>query len=222
MKKVLALIAFCLVLAVAAAVVGWSMKTQIAAHFIGKQLHVPAEVGSFDLSSTRASLRELWIGNPPGSRTKTSFTARDVTIDSTWGQLRGDPLVIDEIDLDTIFVGVEFYNRDGKDNNWSRMLSKEAKESKGSQRGYLIKTLVLSNLTVQVTQADGSTKRYPTIAHMEFHNISSETGLPLDQIEKAIFQLVLKELFQKLDLNQVLDTINAIKGGAPIRLPKLF
>lgn len=217
MKKIVALV---LLLCIAALFFAWTMTTQIVAHMIGKQLHVSASIESFNFSSTRASIQGLQIGTPPKSRTKTSFAAQNVTVDSTFSQITGNPLIIDEIDLNTIFVGVEFYDGSGKDNNWSRMLAQE--ETKHSQKGYLIRTLILTNLTVQVTKADGSTKRYPTIARMEFHNISSETGLPLDQIEKAIFQLVLKELFQKLDLNQILDTINAIKGGAPLKIPKLF
>lgn len=221
MKKLLLAFCFLAALCIAAGIVAWGFKTQIVAHFIGKQFHVSASVGSLDLTKTRANLDKVWIGTPRGSRTNTSFATRSLTIDSTWDQMVADPLVIDLIELDSIFVGIEFYNRDGTDNNWSRMMATPHKEKK-KQRGYLIRTLVLTNLTVQVTQADGSTKQYPTIPRMEFRNISDETGLPLDQIEKAIFQLVLKELFQKLNLNQIIDTINAIKGGAPIRIPKLF
>lgn len=220
MKKIFALLIFLVVVCVAGAILAWGMSAQIVSHFIGKQLEVSASIQSFNFSSKRVAINGLWIGNPPKSRTNTSFTAQTLTIDSTYSQVLGDPLIIDEIDLENIFVGVEFFDAGGKDNNWSRML-KETKEEK-SKKGYLIRTLILTNLTVQVTKPDGSVKRYPTIPRMEFHNISSETGLPLSQIEKAIFQLVLKDLFQKLDLNQILDTINAIKGGSPVKIPKLF
>ena len=71
-----------------------------------------------------------------------------------------------------------------------------------------------------MTKADGSFKRYPTIPRMEFHNISSETGFPISEIEKAIFDLVMKDLFRKLQLDQLLRTIDPLKnlpGGSNIK-----
>ena len=108
-----------------------------------------------------------------------------------------------------IFIEIEFYNASGEDNNWARILSRNDKEEKIS-RDYMIHTLILKNLTVEVTQSNGKVKRYPTIQEMEFHNISSATGFPIDEIEKAIFDLMIKEVFKKLLLDQLLKTINPI------------
>jgi hypothetical protein len=220
MRKLLGIAGLVIALCIAGIIVAWGAKAQIVSHYIGKQLGVSASIQQLDLSSTRAWIDRLWIGTPAGSRMQTSFAAQQMAVESKISQVLGDPLVIDTIALDNIFVGVELYSTDNKDNNWARMLGKPSKEQKG--RKYLIRTLVLTNLTVQVMKPDGSLKQYPTIPRMEFHNISSDTGLPLSEIEREIFRLVLKDLFQKIDLNQILDTINAIKGGAPIRLPKLF
>jgi hypothetical protein len=220
MRKIGLLIGLVLALCVAGSLIVWSARAQIVSHYIGKQLGVAASIQQLELSPTRAEVDRLWIGNPSGSRMKTAFAAQQIAIESTVSQALGDPLVIDAIVLDNIFVGVELYGKNDKDNNWARMLGKPSKEQKG--RKYVIRTLVLTNLTVQVMKSDGSVKQYPTIPRMEFHNISNDSGLPLGEIEKEIFRLVLKDLFQKIDLNQILDTINAIKGGTPIPFPKLF
>ena len=60
-------------------------------------------------------------------------------------------------------------------------------------------------------QPNGQVKRYPTIPSMEFHNISDETGFPVSEIEKAIFNQVLKNLYQQLDLQNTLKQL--IPGG---------
>ena len=129
-------------------------------------------------------------------------------------------MTIDEIVVRDIFVGVEFYDSKQKESNWNYILATDEKKEKKGEKDYLIRKLVLYNLTVQVTQSNGQVKRYPTIPKMEFYNISSETGFPIDQIEKAIFNLVLKDLFKKLNLDQILkDQLQKVPSKY---LPQLF
>jgi hypothetical protein len=63
---------------------------------------------------------------------------------------------------------------------------------------------------VELTQANGKVKRYPTIKQMEFYNISSATGFPVEEIEKAIFEMMMKDIFKKLQLDQLFKTINPL------------
>lgn len=220
MKKFLLGAALLILVLLAASLYLWGAKTSVVAHFLSRQLNVPVTIHQLDMSSRRASIDRLWLGNPPGSRTSTSFSSQTMTIDSTLDQILGNPLIIDEIDIADIFVGIEFYDASGTDNNWSRILDVEHIKKKKDSKDYLIRRLILTNLTVQVTKADGSVKRYPTIPRMEFHNISSETGFPISEIEKAIFDLVMKDLFRKLQLDELLRTIDPLKnlpGGSNLK-----
>lgn len=220
MKRFLIAVAIFLGALIAAAALLWSSRKTVACYFLTKGLHVPVSMGSLDISTGQANIAKFWIGNPPLSRTKTAFSSETIDINSTFKQLIGNPLTIDRIALNQVFIGVEMYNAKTKDNNWNHIASQD-QGSAAKGRDYLIKTLVLDNLTVRVTQPNGSSKTYPTIKHMEFHNISSDTGFPIDEIEKAIFNMVIKDLIRQLNLDQLLEQFNV--PAAPLKLlPNLF
>ena len=223
MRKVFLFLFSLLLLIVIGSALVWTNKKTFLTHFLSKQLHTNVTIGTFDIAQQEIDIGKIWIGNPPPSQTSTAFTANHLSIQTTIKKLLGDPLLIEEIEIDDIFVGLEFYNQKGDDNNWSRMLQNDHEESK-NPRPYLIRTLILRNLTVQLTKADGTTKKYPTIAKMEFHDISNETGFPIEEIQKAIFKLMLQDLFKQLNLDQLFQNIIPnVPSTAPLRLlPKLF
>jgi hypothetical protein len=202
----LVLAVLCLAIAVA---VAWTNRENILAHFMSRQLHVPVSIRALEITKTSAEISRLWIGNFPHSQTSTSFTAESLKLEANLEQVVENPVTIEEIDIDNIFVGIEFYDAAGNDSNWSRMLQENGQKKKNS-RDYLIRTLMLRNLTVEVTQADGKVKRYPTIKQMEFHNISSATGFPIEKIEKAIFNLMMQDLFKNLQIDQLFKAINPL------------
>lgn len=202
----LALALLCLAIAIG---ISWTNRGNILSHFISRQLHVPVSIFSLEIGKSSAEISRLWIGNFPRSQISTSFTSETLKIDANWNQIFGNPVTIEQIDMDNIFVGIEFYDANGDDNNWGRILHEDVPKKKNS-RDYLIRTLTMRNLTVELTQANGKVKRYPTIKQMEFHNISSDTGFPVEEIEKAIFEMMMKDIFKKLQLDQLFKTINPL------------
>lgn len=216
MRKPLLFIA-CFILGVLAlGWLAWENKSRLAAHFISNHLHAPVTIQSLDIEQTQIDIANLWIGTPRHFRTSTSFSAETIEVDTNVKQILDDPLIIDKIDISNIFVGLE-YLRNGE-TNWSYMLKTTSPSSKKG-RDYLIRTLVLENLTVEVTQANGQKKRYPTIPRMEFYNISSETGFPVAEIEKAIFNLMMKNILDKFNLLKQLP----IPSNSPLKvIPNLF
>jgi hypothetical protein len=219
MRKILLILALIILGAIIASFVAWANRANIAANFLSRNLHVPVTIRSLEISRTETDITRLWIGNPPRSKTSTAFSAETIAIISTYKEIMGDPLIIEEIDISNVYVGLEYYR--GKETNWDYILGDGSKGKKGGKgRDYLIRTLILENLTVEVTQPDGKIKRYPTIARMEFHNISSDSGFPIEEIEKAIFNLMMQDLFKKLPLDQI---FKQIPGGSPLQyLPGLF
>ena len=175
-------------------------------------------IESLELRKQSATISDLKIGNPPRFQTPNAFTARSIDITTTFNQLRANPLVIDEIVMDDLNIYLESLKNN--DTNWNQILAHH--HDGVSKRHYLIKTLILRNLTVQVTQANGQVKNYPALARMEFHNISDETGFPVNEIEKAILNQIMKDLFKQLDLGKI---IPLIPGGQIVPtglLPSLF
>jgi hypothetical protein len=216
MKKLILALSVLVLALVLIGVLAWVNRAGVAAHCLSRELNnVPVKIDALDFGNGRTMINHLWIGNPRGSKTKTAFVTEKTEIDATWRQMRGNPMTIDAIVMQDIFVGVEIFR--GNDTNWNHILKLNHPKKKSS-RDYVIKRLTIRNLTVEVTQADGSVKRYPTIDQMEFNNITSASGFPIDEIEKAIFKLVMREIFKKYGLQQLNDTLDAVvPGGSPLK-----
>jgi uncharacterized protein involved in outer membrane biogenesis len=212
MKKLfLALIALIVILCVLGAI-AWTRRASIAAQLIQRKVDVPVSIGSLDFHANGAQINDYQMGNPRGFRSPNSFTANQIAITATLQELKADPLTIEEIDMSDLLVTLES-KRDGS-TNWDEITAPPSRKPGEKSRHYLIKVLVLRNLTVQAIKPDGSKKVYPTIPQMVFYNISDETGFPVSEIEKAIFNLMMKDLFRQLDLkNQLLPLI---PGGKTI------
>ncbi len=187
-------------------------RSRLFAHYLAKEFKVPVALSSFQVTGGQCALSNLWFGTPSKSHTKTSFRCDQIDIDTAIRRILSSPLTIDAIEMQNIFVGVEMYG--AKDSNWSRMLRHTREKRSSLGRDYVIHKLVLRNLTVEVVQANGTLKRYPTIEYMEFYDITNATGFPISEIEKAIFDLVMKEIFRKLHLGPLLDLV---PGANPIR-----
>ncbi len=200
MRKIIGIVVALILILLGASWLVWEKRTSVAAHFISKHLGgVPVDIQVLDITKTEIDIQDLWIGTPSNSRTHTSFSAKTIDVSTETPKILNNPLIIDQINIANIFVGLEYY-QDGT-TNWTHMLGEED-SSKAEGRDYLIRTLVLENLTVEVVQANGRKKRYPTIRRMQFHNISNETGIPIGEIEKAIFRLMMKDLMDKFNLFQ--------------------
>jgi hypothetical protein len=195
--------------------IAWFSRTKLAAYFLNRHLHVPVTVETFDFTHNEANIRRLWIGNPTGSKTRTSFNTEILNIDASFIEMFSIPLIIEEIYLKNIYIGIENYSKNKGDNNWAKMTQKDNPSSQ-PMRTYLIKKLILENLTINVTEADGTSKTYPTVAKMEFKDISSESGMPISEIEKEIFKLVMKELIKKYSI----ELFKSIEPTQVINNPK--
>lgn len=198
--------------------IGWQRRTAIASKMLEKHLGVPVKMQRLDVNSQGARIDHLTIKNPKGFRSPSSFAADTIAIDTTWKKLRGDPLTIDLIQMDNILVTIE-ESSSGK-TNWDLIVGDQTPNS-APTRHWLIKTLVLNNLTVQVMQPNGTIKKYPTLSQMQFYNLTDKTGFPVDQIEKAILNEVMKNLLRNFNLQNLLHPV--MPGGMPLpSFPSLF
>lgn len=219
MKKFLVILGIFILAMVATGVLSWVNKAKLAAYFMARELHVPVKIESLDMARGKTDIAKLWIGNPSHSQTPTAFSSEKIGITATWGELFGNPLTIEDIVIEDIFVGLEYYDGSGIDNNWAKILRQEHKVQK-TEKDYIIKRLVVRNLTVQLTKANGKVQRFPAIDEMVFYNITSETGFPIQDVEKAILDIMMQGIFKRLGLEQLLDTI--VPGGSPLKyLPRV-
>ncbi len=173
-----------------------------------KDFGVPVTIENITYSKNNLDIKNFDVSNPKGSQTKTALIAKNINISASLEEIKGDVLTVNSITLDNLMIGIEFYNSDGSKNNWATIMGMPPAKQKGKKRKYLIKTLTLNNIGVTLTKKDGTKQTFPTIKKIEFHNISDETGFPIDEIEKAIAHAILKSIFQQFNLENLLKTIN--------------
>ncbi len=217
MKKILLSLGVCILALTALMGIAWIQKTAIFAHFLSDEMRVKVTLQDLDITKRNITLTNLWIGNPPSSKASTSFSSQWIELNTHPTFIFDNPMIIDQITISDIDIGIEYY--EDQTTNWDYILRSTARRKK--DKNYLIRTLILTNLTVTVTSKNGTKKQYPTIDRMEFHNISSESGFPVEEIEKAIFKKVMQNLFDKLNLFKK-TPFDSLPKSVPSKLFQLF
>ena len=219
MKKIfIPLISFILIIVIIGFIL-WFNIPNIIARMISKELSVPVSIENVVISKHNLVIENLDVGTPKNSKTKSSFSSKIIDMETSLKHLRGETLTINSLMFQDSIIGIEFYNATGTNNNWATIMSTPTKSKKQTKRKYLIKKLILTNITVVLTKANGQKQTFPTIDRLEFENITDETGFPIDEIEKAIAQAVLRSVFQKFNLLHLFDNIppvNVIKKIVPL------
>lgn len=194
----------------------WISKASITAHLISKEFGVPVSIETMSYSNGKLDALNIVVSNPKGSKTPTALKVSSIDVTSTWKDIIGKRLIVEEINMNDIIIGFELYNTAGSDNNWSKILSTNGDKDKPSQRKYLIKTLRLNNLNVVLTDVNDQVKNYGPI-DFEFTNISDESGFPIRDIEKAIMQKIINEIIKQYALPALIKNLKPSSI-----LPKVF
>ena len=212
MKKIFIFFISFIVILLVIATFCWFNLPSIVSHYLSKDFGIPISIENIKISSDELNIDNFRMSNLPPAKTPTALSSKTIKINATWKELRSEKLTIDKISINDINIGVELFNKSGDKNNWATIITpqekKEIKKEDDKKKGYLIRTLRLNNISVILTKANGKVKRFPPIKYLEFHNISDETGFPIEQIEQAILQTIMKSIFQQYGLESLLKTIN--------------
>ena len=222
-----------IVVLVAAVIVGfifWSRVPDIVANNLSKKLKVAVQIDSFGLGWGKIDAKKIQIGNPHGSILAKAFTCDEIDFLAPFTNYLKKRMIIDEIDLQNVYLGLEFDSASGTTGNWTRIMGnlensmgknaaagaqgkgKKKPAPDGSTRSVLIHRIVLTNIDVDVVyrKEGGKVKRLPRIPRIELKEVSSEGGLPTDQILDSVLGEMLKQVFLKENLkNMMQDLMNA-------------
>ena len=132
-----------------------------------------------------------------------------------------DEIIVDEIEIDGIYLGLEFNNAKGVDGNWTELMksletrSAASTEPSGKKRSLLVKKVVLTNINTDLVYRDsGNVQHLPKIDRMELYNISSTGGVPVDQLMNSVLGQMLKQVFIRQNLKDMLQDL--LKGNSPL------
>ncbi len=166
----------------------WVMKAPVMSMILTNKLRVKVKVGRIVMRPSYTKIHHFKIKNPHGIRKRTAFSTKEIDVKYQFSQLFDNPRVIDEINMEDVFLGIDFINLIGTENNWAEILSNMPK-AKGSSKPILIKKLTLKNFKVEIWGKgfNAALKKKVEIPSLTFTNINSEKGFPTEQLVAAIF-----------------------------------
>jgi uncharacterized protein involved in outer membrane biogenesis len=213
------------VIILAAVVVGfvfWSRVPDMLANNLSKKMLVSVKIDSMGLGWGKIDLNKIEIGNPPNSSLAKAFACNEIDVFAPFHNYMSKNIVINEIDLKDVYLGLEFDSASGATGNWTRIMGniqsrmqQEAQTS--SDRTVLIHRLILTNIDVDVyyRKEGGKVKRLPRIDRIELTEISSEGGLPMDQIMSSVLGQMLQQVFLKQNLQNMMQ--NLLNAPNPLK-----
>ncbi|MBI3236965.1 MAG: AsmA family protein [Chlamydiales bacterium] len=202
--------------------IGWARLPDIIANSVSKKLKVSTEIGDMGLKWSEITIDHVSIGNPPGCTLPKAFSCDEIRIMTPFSRYLDQQVVIDQISLDKVYLGLEFNSAKGTDGNWTQIMKnldtstgqttkskKEKSKSPSSDRSVLIRSLVLTNIDVDVfyRKEGGKIHRLKRIDRIELTDISSEGGLPTDQIMNSVLGQMLKSVFEKQNIQNMLQNL---------------
>lgn len=221
MKKLLStflgLIVVLIIAAVAIGVIGWLRMPDFLSNKLSEKLRVPVNIEDVDLGWREIDIDQVVIGNPPGSILSKAFSCRTIQILAPFFNYLRPQIIIDKVEVDNIYLGLEFDSATGTSGNWTRIMANlkksmgepEKKPTQEKTRSVLIRRLILTNIDVDVVyrKEGGKVQRLKRIDRIELTDVSSEGGLPVDQLMNSVLGQMLKSVFEKQNLKNMLQNL---------------
>jgi uncharacterized protein involved in outer membrane biogenesis len=223
-KSLAGIIVICILAGVIVFFLAKSRLPDMIASKLSKTLKVSVEIGDMHFGMDSITIDNLEISNPRGFKLEHAFTTQEIVIHAPlMGYLNND-IVIEEIDLNDVYIGLEFESPQAATGNWTAIMAnaqsaQEQSTKSASEKTVLIKRLVLNNINADLLyQSDGNVRHLPTIPQIVLVNISSKGGNLMDQLMNSALGEMLKEIFLKENLKDIMDKIfQQIPGGNPIQ-----
>lgn len=225
---VIAIAAVCI-----AAFIAWSRAPDILANNLSKKLGVAVEIEDISLGMSNITIDNFEIGNVPNGILPKAFSVETIDIQAPLTRYLKDQIVIDTIQLDNVYLGLEFDSATSTKGNWTRIMSnlqdsttsdENAPSSKKRKRkseqqpantapktgkSLLIRELVINNISVDLVyvQGDGRIKKLPMIKQIVLRNINSEEGFPMDQLMNSVLGQMLQQVFIQQNLKNMIQEL---------------
>ncbi len=212
LKTLLMLIIAIIVIGAIVIFVGWARFPDMVAGNISKKMKLNVDIGAIDLSTKGIDVERLEIENLRGSRIPKAFSAETIEIRAPLENYFHDYVEIETITIDGIYLGIEFNSISGTDGNWTTIMKNYKKSTEGQKtnKKVLIKKLILTNISADLvydSESNSGVRRLPAIPRMEFTNVTSEGGIPSDQIMQSVLAQMLVAIFKEENLKNMLDNI---------------
>lgn len=196
---------------------------------LSEKLGVHVTVKDVSFTWNHVFIKGLEIDNVEDSILPKAFTAKTIIIYAPLFHFLQQNVVVNEIAVDTIYIGLEFDDIDSEKGNWTRLIEgfyskMETEDTEISTRTVEIAKISLNNIQAQVVYKTNPSKihTFPIVPHEEFTDIKSEGGVPVDQITNSVLGKMLMSLFVRENLKNMykkLSPKNVLKKAlSPFKL----
>lgn len=222
MRKALIIIFGVIVVLVLVGIFCWNMLPSWISHKLSERAQVSVSIEAIRLGTSSIKVDNIRVGNPPGSVLDTALEVKSLYIGTPFSNFFDDNIVIEEMRLDDVYLGLEFESQRSSKGNWSEIMQnvkdstekeKQEASAKGKSTSVLIKKLIITDLKIDLAYRTGDkgVRRLRTIDRLELNNISSEGGIPTAQIMDIVISEMLRSVFSKEGIQNMLE--NIVPGG---------
>jgi uncharacterized protein involved in outer membrane biogenesis len=215
MKKFFNTLAGLIIIAIVVLVVclflAWSRIPDIVAGHLSKKMKVPVSIEDIRFTKASIDIDKFDIGNPRGYTLPSAFSAENISIKAPLTNYLHNDIIIDEIAISTVYLGAEFDRPGTKSGNWTTIMQNyksstaPTKDEKGKK--VLIKRLLLTDINVDLSYKTGGIplKRLKPISKIEFANVTSEKGIPSEQITNIIIEQAIRAIFDEENIGNMIE-----------------
>ncbi len=194
----------------------WERRTGVVEELATKQLGVEVTIDDIQLGFTGATVWDLNIAAHPDSSLEHSFSSEKIAIiASPTGLLWSEMVEIDDIVIESASLGVELFDRRGKDNNWTRMANYGPPPAADAKK-VIVRHLIIYNMEVTVVGKGVGEKPIVTKLEkpLEMHDVGG--GKPLATSE--ITRLIMREMMKRMTAIQILGGVTEGIIKTPIKI----
>lgn len=203
---------------------GWSQIPDIVASKLTKKLQVPVEIGDIELSLKTVEVDKLEISNPTHCLLPRAFAADQIRVEAPLTRYLHTDIEIDEIEIDHVYLGLEFDSPTSLNNNWSALLNHAKTAQDDSKKGQPGKTVLIRRLVLRDIQTDlvyrnkgKKVNHLPRIKEIILKDISNSGGGAFTQILNSALGGMLKQVFVEQNMKDMLDTLFQQPSDNPLQ-----
>lgn len=219
MKKLIGILLAIIIILGVGGYIAYANASLILAQIISHKTKVPVTIQKVEFSKESFEIRELQMANPKEARLPTALKIETIKIDSPYRQYFEDPILIDQILVNDVYVNIQIYDKAQTKGNWHTIMNHMAEDHNSPlsvERPAVIKKLILTNIKIDLILSDGSMHHLSPIERLEFDNIDSDKGIPIQEISEIIVQKMMDSIFLQKGLKAIIEApVDIIKGVLP-------
>lgn len=192
----------------------WGAEDYLS-RYLTDQLGTKTTIRSVGVGTGSLTLKGIEIFNPKRSKITHAFYARMIQMEAPWSTYFKKSIHLDTLRLDSVKMGIEFYNSSGSSNNWAHILKTMPVSS--SNRLIEVDRLTIANIQFDVLKG-GKSVEVSKIPYLEFRNLGNLTTA---ELVRLIFHSILSAATHEAPLSKILNNVvSPIQSLEPQKMKK--